>query len=115
MTREVAIPSNRYVLVSSTAEEQSFENSDIGHGLFTQALLDGLSGQADTDHNGIVDVTELQQHVQVAVPLAIEKLKEEYDARGETFPGEQHPVYVPTVSRPSSSTPTLQLVKVNSK
>ncbi len=45
--------------VSSRPEEVSRENTAIGAGYFTQALVKGLRGSADKDHNRQVTVKEL--------------------------------------------------------
>lgn len=45
--------------VSSRPEEYSLENNVIGAGFFTQALVKGLRGSADKDHNRQVTVKEL--------------------------------------------------------
>ena len=49
------------VLTSSSAAEASHEGAEFcgGHGAFTCALVEGLKGKADTDHNGLVQVREL--------------------------------------------------------
>lgn len=46
-------------LVSSRPSEYSMENGAIGAGFFTQALVKGLRGSADKDHNRQVTVKEL--------------------------------------------------------
>ena len=43
--------------------ESSQEGPDWQHGAFTKALLEGLTGAADTNHDGYVDVAELQHYV----------------------------------------------------
>ena len=52
------------VLSSSTAAEFSQEGEQFcgGHGAFTCALLTGLKGKADTNHNGLVELRELFDH-----------------------------------------------------
>ncbi len=68
--------------VSSRPEEYSIESGWIGAGFFTQALIKGLRGAADKDHNREVTVKELfnymykdivrrsgdQQHPQLIAP-----------------------------------------------
>jgi hypothetical protein len=39
-----------------------------GHGVFTHALLEGLGGAADADHDGVVTFTEAALWVERAVP-----------------------------------------------
>lgn len=49
--------------LSCKANETSKESPVWQHGAFTRALLDGLHGAADSNHDGIVDVDELQGYV----------------------------------------------------
>lgn len=49
--------------VSSRPEEYSLENGWIGAGFFTQALVKGLRGAADKDHNREVTVKELFNYI----------------------------------------------------
>lgn len=61
----------RATLTASTATQQAYEGYG-GHGVFTFALLDAL-GRADTNNNGLVELTELIQHVDGLVPAITEK------------------------------------------
>jgi uncharacterized caspase-like protein len=47
------------MFASSTGREVSFESSDWGHGAFTTALLEGLSGKADYQKDSRITVAEL--------------------------------------------------------
>ena len=44
------------------------EREDLGHGVFTYYLLEGLRGSADTDHDGIITVDEAYGYVSRKVP-----------------------------------------------
>jgi hypothetical protein len=66
------------VLCSSTGREFSLEDADQGHGFFTQALLEGLSGKADFNKDGVIYLNELDLYV-------TERVK-------ELSGGKQHPV-----------------------
>ncbi len=55
------------ILASSSGNEYSFENREWGHGAFTKALIDGLSGNADFTKNNIIDWSELQLYVTTTV------------------------------------------------
>ena len=48
---------------SSTGSEVSVESAALGHGYFTQALIEGLSGQADSNKDGLVYVNELDTYL----------------------------------------------------
>ncbi len=51
------------MLLSSAAEEVSLEYSGLRHGVFSHFLMQGLSGQADQDHNKVVTISELYQYM----------------------------------------------------
>ena len=51
------------IFASSRPDENSRENKYTGQSLFTQALLKGLRGKADTDGNKKIDVTELFKYI----------------------------------------------------
>jgi DNA-binding beta-propeller fold protein YncE len=55
---------NVSVLTSSTADKVSREDAKWQHGAFTKVLLDALSaGDTDTDHNGVISMTELTDYL----------------------------------------------------
>ena len=58
------------VMASSTGMESSHEDASFGggHGAFTWAILEGISGKADADSNGVITVFELQEYVSKRVP-----------------------------------------------
>lgn len=58
----------RVVLTASKASEVSEEREDLGHGVFTYYLLEGLKGKADADKDGIVTVDEAYSYVSKKVP-----------------------------------------------
>jgi uncharacterized caspase-like protein len=60
----------RIVLSASKASEVSEEREDLGHGVFTYYLLEGLKGKADADKDGIVTVDEVYAYVSRKVPEA---------------------------------------------
>ena len=58
----------RIVLSASKASEVSEEREELGHGVFTYYLLEGLRGKADADKDGIVTVDEVYGYVSKKVP-----------------------------------------------
>ena len=64
----VAGKANAIVFASSTGAELSHERDDWQHGAFTKALLDGLAGGADYDHDGKVTVDALNLYMKNNVP-----------------------------------------------
>jgi WD40 repeat protein len=57
----------RAMIVASSDTQVALEGYK-GHGVFTYALVDGISGKADGDRNGYVSVKELSAYVENAVP-----------------------------------------------
>jgi hypothetical protein len=57
----------RAIVTASRAAEVAVELSEIGHGLFTYYLVDGLRGGADVDRDGIVTLQEVYQHLEQQV------------------------------------------------
>lgn len=51
------------VMCAARGREESAEDPRLGHGYFTQALLEGLAGKADYSHKGIVRLTALDNYV----------------------------------------------------
>jgi hypothetical protein len=60
----------RVVLTASRASEISEERENLGHGVFTYYLLEGLNGKADLDGDGIITVDEAYAYVSKKVPEA---------------------------------------------
>ena len=68
-----------FLFAASRPGEESREAADLGHGTFTFALLEGLSGTADADGDGVLPVSELFGYVARRVPALTD--------------GEQHPYH----------------------
>jgi hypothetical protein len=67
--------SGHYVLAAAKGGEESLENEkfkinkqDSGHGAFTYALLEGMSGKANYDGDNYISLNELFQYVAKRVP-----------------------------------------------
>jgi hypothetical protein len=72
------------VMCSAMGREFSLESPRVQHGYFTLALVEGLSGKADYNHDGVVQLNELDLYVT--------------DRVKELSQGKQHPV----TARPTS-------------
>jgi hypothetical protein len=59
-----ALPEGILLLNSCKAGQQSWEDADLGHGVFMHYLLKGLEGEADSNKDGEVGVLELYQFAQ---------------------------------------------------
>lgn len=57
-----------FLLAASRPGEASEEAATPGHGVFTQALIEGLGGSADSDRDGFVSASELFGYVARSVP-----------------------------------------------
>lgn len=55
---------NKFVMTASDAHEKSYENPDLGHGVFTYYIGEGLRGSADSDNNSEVTARELYEYTQ---------------------------------------------------
>lgn len=71
----------RLVITASGPNEVALEPADLGHGLFTYYLLEGLSGKADRNGDGIVTVSELYPYVE-----------DQVERRSRAAGGRQRPV-----------------------
>jgi hypothetical protein len=57
----------RVIMTASGANEVALELPELGHGIFTYFLLEGLGGKADRNGDGIVTVSELYEYVEEQV------------------------------------------------
>jgi Caspase domain len=62
-------------IASSRANEKSYEDEAWQHGAFTKGILDGLSGKADKDVDGVIRLEELFQYLEKAVPEMVLEVK----------------------------------------
>jgi len=59
---------NFYLLAAAKPGNDSKERAELGHGVFTYAVLEGLQGPADADGDGFISVSELFGYVARLVP-----------------------------------------------
>jgi peptidoglycan/xylan/chitin deacetylase (PgdA/CDA1 family)/tetratricopeptide (TPR) repeat protein len=60
---EVTRRTARQILTAGGADQQVSDDGPNGHSIFTWALLEGLDGKADLDHNGVITASELGAYV----------------------------------------------------
>ncbi len=60
----------KIIITASSANEVSVEKEELGHGVFTYYLVEGLSGKADMDRDGLVTVDEAYRYVSEKVTQA---------------------------------------------
>jgi uncharacterized caspase-like protein len=96
----------RTVLSAATDDAPALEGYR-GHGLFTYTLLEALE-RADTDGNGLIDVTELAGYVDAQVPLLSERLFKQRQLPQMKILGSNYPlVKVAAVLGTASSEPVI--------
>ena len=61
---------------AAKSDQRSWESWKYGHGIFTQAILDGLAGAADLNHDGHVDTEELDAYLKKRVPELAAQLEQ---------------------------------------
>jgi len=71
----------RAIVTASRASEVSLEVPELGHGLFTYFLVQGLRGAADLDRDGIVSLQEVYQY-----------LEQQVAQKSRSIGGNQHPM-----------------------
>jgi hypothetical protein len=71
----------RAIITASRPAEVSLELPELGHGLFTFYILQGLKGAADLNRDGIVSLQELYEYVEQQV-----------SQKSRAVGGNQHPV-----------------------
>ena len=59
---------DQVILTASKGSEVSEERENLGHGVFTYYLLEGLKGKADLDGDGVITVDEIYTYVSKKVP-----------------------------------------------
>ena len=71
----------RAIITASRPAEVSIELSELGHGIFTYYLVQGLKGAADLNRDGIVSLQELYEYVEQQV-----------SQKSRAVGGNQHPM-----------------------
>lgn len=88
---QLARSSGMYVLASTRSEQFATEAEELGHGLFTFALLEAIEGKGDANSDGKITVKEVEAWLNERVPELSEKHTgaAQYPnsfARGQDFP-----------------------------
>src|ERR1700730_6181897 len=80
MVNDLASAENGVVVfAASTGRESAFEREDWGHGAFSKALIEALTGEADVFHDGVITVASLEYWL----PERVKKLPK---AHGHAIP-----------------------------
>ncbi len=64
----------RVLIAAAQANQFSFEDDVLGHGIFTHHLMEALSGKADYDNDGRVTIQEVFKYLAEHVPETVRKL-----------------------------------------
>ena len=114
MARQMTAGEGFYLLAATKPGEESKEQSSLGHGAFTYAVLEGLRGNADTDGDGILTVSELFGYVARRVPLLTQGRQHPYNTmEGTDFTllqvasGTAPATPVPVAAAPTESGPPI--------
>jgi WD40 repeat protein len=83
--------SGRYILAAASPQGKALEDGVQGHGIYTEALIEGLTGAADPRNTGMIEVDALADYVSRRVPELTEKVggyrqQPMRSAQGENFP-----------------------------
>jgi uncharacterized caspase-like protein len=71
----------RAIITASRTNEVSIELPELGHGIFSYFLVNGLKGAADLNRDGIISLQELYEYVEQQVTT-----------KSRAVGGNQHPV-----------------------
>ncbi len=84
------------VLASTESEQFATEFAELGHGLFTYALLKAMEGDADgSPKDGRVTISELSGYIQAKIPELSERYRGEPQYPNVYVRGQDFPVTVP--------------------
>lgn len=87
---EKAAELNRENILFVGADTKTFEFSQLGHGVITQTILDGIKGDADLNSDGTVSAFELEAQIYKSVFVYMAESKSSLHPRtifsGENFP-----------------------------
>jgi WD40 repeat protein len=81
------------VMCSSLGREFSIESPEVEHGFFTLAVVEGLSGRADFNHDHLVHFNELDLYASLRVPQLSQGIQHPVTAKPPTirsFPLAKH-------------------------
>lgn len=79
LAREMAVEGQNFVIMTACGTSQlATEDKDLGHGLFTSAIIEALDPkcvEADTNGDKVLDASELFAYVEKRVAVLVEKTK----------------------------------------
>jgi WD40 repeat protein len=82
--KQISHATGRFILGGSSSQEEALDGLD-GHGVFTEALLLGLKGDADLsiagNHDGKISILELGEYTKAKVPELAAKVAHGYNQK----------------------------------
>lgn len=90
--RQLARSTGIHIVAAAGSDQFAAEVKDIGHGVFTFAVLAGLDGAADgAPNDGVISIRELLSYVEAEIPEISMKYKRQaqfpvVDSQGQNFP-----------------------------
>jgi WD40 repeat protein len=86
--KQISHDTGRFILAGSSSQQEALDGVD-GHGVFTEVLLKGLRGAADTqdagNHDGKVSIYELGQYTKAQVPALAAEIAHGYNQKPRWF------------------------------
>lgn len=74
-------PASIITLSSSSSNESSWESKSWQHGAYTKAMLDGLNGKADINHDTNITIKELSNYIIDEVPNLVSQINQRQQPR----------------------------------
>jgi len=95
--KKLSRASGTWVFTAADKQQYALEQTDLGHGLFTYALLKGIAGEADAGaRDGYVKLSELETYVVDTVQKLATTLNRDQEPKiyrgGDDFSIAPHPV-----------------------
>jgi uncharacterized caspase-like protein len=79
LERDLRTAKDYVIITSSQANQVSLESPQLKHGLFTHFLVKGLSGEADRNGDGTVNIDELWNYINLRIPRYAKNMGKEQD------------------------------------
>jgi tetratricopeptide (TPR) repeat protein len=79
LERDLRTAKDYVIITSSQANQVSLESPQLKHGLFTHFLVKGLSGEADRNGDGNVNIDELWDYINLRIPRYAKNMGKDQD------------------------------------
>ncbi len=86
--KQISHSTGRFILAGSSSQQEALDGVD-GHGVFTEVLMKGLAGAADTEvagnHDGKISIYELGEYTKAQVPTLAAEVAHGYSQKPRWF------------------------------